>query len=103
MSLWNNIKDWFDKEEPQQKPEQPAGEAAQVVEERSIEELFLEVCVDIGIGSKILNQTQATEKFVAWYEGPADTESIKKSLVNFVKTDMAINSKFIRAMKRLKV
>ena len=40
MSLWNNIKDWFTKEEPQQKPEQPAGEAAQVVEGQSVEELF---------------------------------------------------------------
>ena len=96
MSLWNDIKGWFDKEEPQQ---EVASEPQQTTD---ISELFIEVCTDIGIGSKTLNQTQATEKFVVWYEGPSDTESIKKSLVDFVKTDMAINSKFIRAMKRLK-
>ena len=82
MNLWNNIKGWFDNEKPPQKPEQLVGEAAQAAEERSIEELFLEVCVDIGIGGKILKQTQATEKFVAWYKGPKDTESIKKSLID---------------------
>jgi len=85
MSLWNNIKGWFDNEEPQQKPEQPAGEAAQVVEEQSVEELFVEACTTLGIGSKILAKTGATKKFAAWYTGPHNVADIIVAISAFIE------------------
>jgi len=66
-----------------------------VVEEvPSIEELFLEVCADIGVGDKIIDSTNAAEKFEDWYTGQANKESILGSLKEFMKTDGAISAKF---------
>jgi len=64
-----------------------------VEKEPSIEELFLEVCADIGVGAKIINSTNAVEKFEDWYTGQANKESILDSLKEFMKTDGTINAK----------
>jgi len=65
-----------------------------VEEERSIEELFLEVCADIGIGIKILDSTNAVEKYENWYAGPLNKEDVMNSLQEFIKTDGVVNAKF---------
>jgi len=65
-----------------------------VEEERSIEELFLEVCADLGIGAKVIDSTGALEKFEDWYPGPANKESVADSIGEFIKTDGAVNAKF---------
>ena len=70
-----------------------------VEEERSIEELFLEVCGDLGIGTKLIDSTGALEKFEDWYTGPANKESVSDSMEQFVKIDGALNAKFQRFVK----
>ena len=70
-----------------------------VEEERSIEELFLEVCGDLGIGAKTIDSTSALEKFEDWYTGPASKESVADSIGKFIKTDGTINAKFQRFIK----
>jgi hypothetical protein len=70
-----------------------------VEEERSIEELFLEVCGDLGIGTKVIDSTDALEKFEDWYTGPTNKESVSGSMGEFIKTDSVINAKFQRFVK----
>ena len=61
-----------------------------------VKELFIEICNDRSVGSKILEQTQAVEKFVAWYDGPVDKESILNSLNEFLLCDDVNDSKLGR-------
>ena len=70
-----------------------------VEEERSIGELFLEACADLGIGAKVLESTGALEKFEDWYTGPTNKESVADSIGKFIKTDGTINAKFQRFIK----
>jgi hypothetical protein len=70
-----------------------------VEEECSVVELFLEVCTEAGVGSRILDSTNAVEKFEDWYTGPASKESIAASLKEFIKTDSVINAKLQRFVK----
>ena len=64
-----------------------------VEEEVSVSEIFESICKQAGLGSKFLEGLSATEKFVEWYDGPANEESIRKSLAEFKKTSPAINAK----------
>ena len=66
----------------------------EVEEEADIEQLFLEACAAIGVGSKITNSTNAVEKFVNWYDGGANKESVLDSLPAFIETDNAVKAKF---------
>jgi len=94
MSLWNNIKDWFDKEEPQQKPEQPAGEAAQVIEQQSAEELFEQMCLESGVTPENLRKTKALQLFSDWYVGSSDRGQIAKCYEQFKNAHPIIQKKF---------
>ena len=53
-------------------------------EEKSVEEVFREVCTSLGIGSKNLDKVDAVELFSCWYEGPVNFESVKASLPEFL-------------------
>ena len=64
-----------------------------VEEEVSVAEIFESICKQAGLGSKFLEGLSATEKFVEWYEGPVNEESIRESLAEFKKTSPAINAK----------
>jgi|9_EtaG_2_1085328.scaffolds.fasta_scaffold09051_3 hypothetical protein len=64
-----------------------------VEEECPVAEIFESICKKAGLGSKFLEGLSATDKFVEWYEGPADEESIRASLAEFKITDTAINAK----------
>lgn len=59
----------------------------------SVAEIFESICKQAGLGSKFLEGLNATEKFVEWYSGDADEESIRASLTAFKITDPAINAK----------
>ncbi len=59
----------------------------------SVAEIFEGICKQAGLGGKFLEGLSATEKFVAWYDGAADEESIRASLAEFKTTDPAINAK----------
>jgi len=65
-----------------------------VEEEHSVGELFLEVCTEAGLGSRVLAATNAVEKFEKWYTGALDKESVRASIEEFKKTDAAVNAKF---------
>ena len=93
MSLWNDIKGWFDKEEPQQKPEQPAGEAAQVVEEQSVEELLRQMCAEAGVHSSILRKTNAIALFCEWYDGDGSRKCIADCFEKFKSQHPLIQKK----------
>lgn len=60
---------------------------------QDIAELFESVCAQIGLGDKFTKGLGATQKFVDWYDGPADEESIRQSLSEFKLTDPAIGAK----------
>ena len=63
--------------------------------EQDIADLFLEVCADLGIGSKIIEQTNAVELFVSWYDGDATKEQVRNSLLTFISlTGGQVNAKF---------
>ena len=59
----------------------------------SVAEIFEGICKQAGLGGKFLQGLSATEKFVEWYDGDADEESIRASLAEFKTTDPAINAK----------
>ena len=94
MSLWNNIKDWFDNEEPQQKPEQRANEILQVAEQQSVEELFEQMCLENSVTPENLRKTKAVQLFCDWYVGPADRVQIGKCYEQFKSAHPIIQKKF---------
>ena len=96
MSLWNDIKGWFDKEESQQKPEQPAGEAAQVVEEQSLEELFKEMLLNSGASPVHIRKQNVIEKFCNWYDGDNSRACIAECFEKFKSEHPNIQKKFLR-------
>ena len=62
-------------------------------EDSPVAQIFESICKQAGLGGKFLEGLSATEKFVEWYEGDADEESIRASLAEFKTTDPAINAK----------
>ena len=70
------------------------------VPELDVADLFLEVCSDLGIGSKVIEQTNAVELFVIWYDGGATKVEVQNSLATFVKvTGGQVNAKLGRFVK----
>ena len=65
MSLWNNVKSWFN-----------SSESSEDRNKVNISEVFVKVCTDNGCGSKPLEQTNATQLFKQWYEGDGSEEDI---------------------------
>ncbi len=61
--------------------------------EQDIAELFESVCAKLGLGDKFTKGLGATQKFVDWYDGSADEESVRLALAEFKLTDPAINAK----------
>tara|TARA_B100000989_G_scaffold17414_2_gene11490 strand:- start:8638 stop:8946 length:309 start_codon:yes stop_codon:yes gene_type:complete len=62
-------------------------------EDSPVAEIFEGICKQAGLGGKFLEGLNATEKFVQWYGGDADEESIRASFAEFKLTDPAINAK----------
>ena len=48
-----------------------------------IAELFESVCAQIGLGEKFTKGIGATQKFIDWYDGSADEESVRQALSKF--------------------
>ena len=48
-----------------------------------IADLFESVCAQLGLGEKFTKGIGATQKFVDWYDGPADEESVRQALPDF--------------------
>tara|TARA_Y100001938_G_C8018762_1_gene394047 strand:+ start:467 stop:778 length:312 start_codon:yes stop_codon:yes gene_type:complete len=97
MSLWNNIKGWFDKEESPQKVEQPAGKSVQIVEtsgDITAKQLFEKMCIDSGISVENLRKTRAIELFSDWYVGPADRKQVALCYEQFKNAHPIIQKKF---------
>ena len=99
MSLWNDIKGWFDKEEPQQKPEQPAGEGAPAVEQQSVEDLFMEICIGNGLRAREARKSGLIDEFVTWYTGPQNKKSILNCLGSFVENNEVAKRKITGTWK----
>ena len=89
MSLWNNVKSWFDSSEP-----------AKVENKVNVTEAFLKVCSNNGCGSKPLEQTNAVQLFEQWYEGDGSEEDILNSMPSFMAEHPAVNAKLTRFFKR---
>mgnify|MGYP001253478545 FL=1 len=95
MSLWNDIKDWFDKEEPQQKPEQPAGEAAAPTDKSSVEQIFVELLKNSKVKQSNIENFKIVELFVDWYQGDANQDSIKEAISDFKLEHPRLNARYI--------
>ena len=95
MSLWNDIKDWFDKEEPQQKPEQPAGEGAAIVEKSSVEQIFVELLKESKVKQSNIEKFKIVELFVDWYQGDANENSVKEAISDFKLEHPRLNANYI--------
>ena len=65
-----------------------------------MEQAFLNVCTDAGLGSKILDQTNGVELFKAWYEGDGSEQDILESIPSFMESHPVVNAKFTRFFKR---
>jgi hypothetical protein len=78
----------------------PEGECCDEPEEQlSVQELFIEVCTDLGIGQKILDSTDAVSKFEEWYTGEADKQSVLDSIKDFADSDGVVNVKFQQPLR----
>ena len=75
---------------------------AEVKDEGTIDELFVGACMSIGIGQKILEQTNAIALFCDWYDGPATSQAVLAAIPDFTK-DMGgtVNAKFQRHLKKI--
>ena len=89
MSLWNNVKSWFN-----------SSESSEDRNKVNISEVFVKVCTDTGCGSKPLEQTNATQLFKQWYEGDGSEEDILNSMPSFMAEHPAVNAKLTRFFKR---
>jgi hypothetical protein len=71
-----------------------------VIEQNDVEQAFLNVCANAGLGAKILDNTNAVELFKEWYEGNGSEEDILESMSDFMRDHPPVNAKFQRAFKR---
>jgi len=89
---------WFDKVKSlfssDSEPSEPA------IEQNDVEQAFLNVCTNAGIGAKILDDTNAIELFKEWYEGDGSEEDILNCMRDFMRDHPRVNAKFQRAFKR---
>ena len=69
-------------------------------EKNNVEQAFLNVCANAGLGAKILDNTNAIELFKEWYEGDGSEEDVLKSIPGFMESHPVVNAKFIRFFKR---
>jgi len=66
------------------------------VQDEPIEEIFVRVCASRGVGSRILDQTNAVQLFVEWFEGDATDQCVLDCIPEFMKHHTLINAKFQR-------
>ena len=71
-----------------------------IQEQNNIEQAFLNVCTNAGLGAKILDNTNAIELFKEWYEGDGSEEDVLESIPSFMESHPTINAKFTRFFKR---
>ena len=88
MSLWNSIKGWMDSpskkaEQQTPAPEQPAGEAAQVVDNESVQDIFIQLCVDNGLRRRVVVKSGLLDAFCDWYSGAHNRKAVLESLDRF--------------------
>ena len=89
MSLWN----WIIRKTSTTTP-------VAVEEMVDTKSLFIDACAEIGIGTKILVQTNAIELFNDWYDGDPTKEAVSNSIKDFAEAHGgAINAKFARFIK----
>tara|TARA_B100001094_G_C18119721_1_gene766151 strand:+ start:618 stop:923 length:306 start_codon:yes stop_codon:yes gene_type:complete len=70
----------------------------EVEESESVIEIFERICTEAGLGSKFTEGLGASEKFVEWYDGPAEESAIRESLAEFKTVHPSINAKMTSAM-----
>ena len=66
------------------------------VQDEPIEEIFVRVCANHGVGLKILEQTNAVQLFVEWFEGDATDECVLGCIPEFMAHHPSVNAKFQR-------
>ena len=88
---------WFDKVKSLFSSD---ADSESIQEQNNIEQAFLNVCTNAGLGAKILDNTNAIELFKEWYEGDGSEEDVLESIPGFMESHPAINAKFIRFFKR---
>ena len=89
---------WFDKVKSLFSSDSEPSESA--IEQNDVEQAFLNVCTNAGLGSKILDNTNAVELFKEWYEGDGSEEDILNCMRDFMRDHPRINAKFQRVFKR---
>ena len=91
MSQFDKVKSLFSSDS---EPSDPA------IEQNDVEQAFLNVCTNAGLGSKILDNTNAIELFKEWYEGDGSEEDILNCMRDFMRDHPRVNAKFQRVFKR---
>ena len=71
-----------------------------VIEQNDVEQAFLNVCANAGLGAKILDNTNAVELFKEWYEGDGSEEDVLESMSDFMRDHPLVNAKFVRFFER---
>ena len=97
MSLWNNIKGWFDSEEkaPQPRKLAPTPKPTIEINESSVKEIFAEILNDAGVNPKHIERFDLIERFVLWYQGTANHADISAAIPDFKNEFPRINSSSI--------
>ena len=66
------------------------------VQNEPIEQIFVRVCANHGVGLKILEQTNAVQLFVEWFDGDATDECVLGCIPEFMSHYPSVNAKFQR-------
>ena len=71
-----------------------------VVEQNDVEQAFLNVCTNAGLGARILDNKNDVELFKEWYEGDGSEQDILESMSDFMRDHPPVNAKFARFFER---
>ena len=97
MSLWNDIKGWFDSEEKNTQPPKLTSMPKSTIEinESSIKEIFAKILNDGGVNPKHIERYDLIERFALWYQGAANHADISAAIPDFKNEFPRINSSSI--------
>ena len=89
MSLWNNIRNWLDKE-----PDTAQQKSETTEQNLSVPQLFEIICLESGMNMQILKKTKVVKLFSEWYDGDGSRECIIECFKKFRLEHPSIDNKF---------
>jgi len=89
MTLWNNIRNWFDNEKVE-----AASVPVEAQQSLSVAELFHQMCIEAGVHKNTLRKTNACQLFVEWYDGDGTRQCIADCFEKFKTQHPLIQKRF---------